>query len=112
MIETVFSISNISDVTTSEYIKGLTIYNNTTPFEIKTNSNEITYWLSHENSHFKCFAFRFDSQYGNKKVPAIENEYFSCYHSGLRMGFVPLLRSFASKKTSYRGIVNISFSSL
>ena len=57
MIKTVFSISNISDVTTLEYIKCLNIYNSTTPFEIKTNSNEITYWLSHENSHFKCFAF-------------------------------------------------------
>lgn len=44
-IENTFSIKRITKSTDESYIEALKIYNETTPVDIKTNSNEITYWL-------------------------------------------------------------------
>ena len=40
-----FEIKRINKPTESEYITALRIYNETTPVEIKTNTNEITFWM-------------------------------------------------------------------
>ncbi|MDE5802545.1 MAG: hypothetical protein K2I22_06480 [Lachnospiraceae bacterium] len=54
-----FSIKRISKTTEDDYIKALRIYNDTTPFEIKTPTNEITYWISKQkiNTPFEVYAF-------------------------------------------------------
>ena len=44
-LEYKFSIQRALKPTDSEYITALKIYNETTPVEIKTNSNELTYWM-------------------------------------------------------------------
>jgi hypothetical protein len=41
-----FSIRRVTKASDSEYQKALTIYNNTTPNDIKTNTNEISKWLN------------------------------------------------------------------
>lgn len=57
MIGSSFSIKSITDPTDKDYIKSLHVYNATTPVQIKTNSNEISYWISHDNPCFKIFCF-------------------------------------------------------
>lgn len=57
MIGSSFSIKPIHTVLDKDYIKSLHIYNSTTPVNIKTNSNEITYWLSHTNNKFQLYVF-------------------------------------------------------
>ena len=44
-----FIIKRVNKTSDEDYIKALKIYNDTTPYEIKTNSNEISY----------CFCFIF-----------------------------------------------------
>lgn len=41
-----FSIKHVTRTSDEDYVKALRIYNDTTPYEIKTPTNEITYWLS------------------------------------------------------------------
>lgn len=48
-LEHKFSIRRIVKSTDDDYITALRIYNETTPVDIKTNTNEITFWLN-ENS--------------------------------------------------------------
>ena len=45
-----FSIKKLDKASDSDYIKSLQIYTETTPVDIKTNSNEITYWLNKDTS--------------------------------------------------------------
>lgn len=54
-----FSIRKINKPTDEEYISALRIYNETIPFEIRTESNEMTYWLSKnsENNLFEIYMF-------------------------------------------------------
>lgn len=55
-----FIIKRVNKTSDEDYIKALKIYNDTTPYEIKTNSNEITYWIqkSRENNNpFEVIAF-------------------------------------------------------
>ncbi len=54
-----FSIKRIVKTTDDDYIKALRIYNDTTPFEIKTPTNEVTYWLDKQNvsTPFEIYAF-------------------------------------------------------
>ena len=54
-----FAIKHIKKLTDDDYIKALHIYNDTTPYEIRTPSNEITFWLSKQNdtTPFKTYAF-------------------------------------------------------
>lgn len=54
-----FAIKRVVKTTDDEYIKALRIYNDTTPHEIKTPTNEITYWLEKQNSStpFEVYAF-------------------------------------------------------
>lgn len=58
-LEYKFAIKPIKKLTDDDYIKALHIYNDTTPYEIKTPSNEITFWLSKQNetTPFKINAF-------------------------------------------------------
>ena len=44
-MENKFTIRRVYKSTDEDYILALRIYNETTPTEIKTNTNEITYWL-------------------------------------------------------------------
>lgn len=57
MLGSSFSIKEINNVFDKDYIKSLAIYNQSTPVCIKTNSNEITYWLSHKNEKFQLHVF-------------------------------------------------------
>ena len=52
-----FSIKRVTKTSDEDYIKALRIYNDTTPFEIKTSTNEITFWLS--KHHFYNIFFRY-----------------------------------------------------
>lgn len=54
-----FSIKRILKTSDSDYIKSLSIYNNTTPYEIKTPTNEITYWINNQgkNTPFEIYVF-------------------------------------------------------
>lgn len=45
-----FSIRRFDKSSDSDYAAALKIYNETTPYEIKTNTNEITYWLDRKDS--------------------------------------------------------------
>lgn len=44
-LDYLFKIRRIEKSTDSDYLSALKIYNETTPYEIKTNTNEITMWL-------------------------------------------------------------------
>lgn len=54
-----FSIRRIHKITDEEYIEALRIYNETIPFEIRTETNEINFWLSKnkENNYFEIYMF-------------------------------------------------------
>ena len=54
-----FAIKRIVKTTDDDYIKALRIYKDTTPFEIKTPTNEITYWIGKQNisTPFEIYAF-------------------------------------------------------
>ena len=54
-----FSIKRVVKTSEDDYIKALRIYNDTTPFEIKTPTNEITYWLNKQkvSTPFEIYAF-------------------------------------------------------
>ena len=58
-LEHKFAIRRIVKVTDDDYINALKIYNDTTPYEIKTPSNEITYWLEKQKTStpFEIYAF-------------------------------------------------------
>lgn len=58
-LEHKFSIRRVQKATDEEYITALRIYNETTPFEIRTETNEITYWLSQnpDNELFELYMF-------------------------------------------------------
>jgi len=51
-----FAIKRILKETDSGYHQAIRIYNETTPVEIKTNTNEIVHWLNKEG-HFKTMVF-------------------------------------------------------
>ncbi len=48
-----FELKRIKDTTDDDYHKALKIYLKTTPISIKTDSNEITYWLEKEKNNVK-----------------------------------------------------------
>jgi hypothetical protein len=54
-----FSIKRVNKTSDEDYIKALHIYNDTTPFEIKTPTNEITFWLNKQkvSTPFEIYAF-------------------------------------------------------
>jgi len=58
-LENKFSIKRVMKSTDEGYIEALKIYNETTPVDIKTNTNEITCWLdkTESNSQFELFLF-------------------------------------------------------
>lgn len=58
-LEHKFSIKRVHKTSDDEYIKALRIYNDTTPFEIKTPTNEITYWIDKQKTStpFEVYAF-------------------------------------------------------
>ncbi|WP_461251069.1 hypothetical protein [Treponema sp. R8-4-B8] len=51
-----FEIKRVFKETDSGYHQAIRIYNETTPVEIKTNTNEIVHWLNKEG-HFKIMVF-------------------------------------------------------
>lgn len=58
-LEHKFSIKRVGKTTEDDYIKALRIYNDTTPFEIRTPTNEITYWIGKQkiSTPFEVYAF-------------------------------------------------------
>ena len=54
-----FRIRRVLKASDDEYVAALRIYNETTPYEIKTNTNEISYWIDKkaESSPFEVLAF-------------------------------------------------------
>ncbi len=57
MIGSTFSIKHLTNPENKDFIKSISIYNNNTPIDIKTNSNEIVYWTQNSNDKFKIFSF-------------------------------------------------------
>jgi hypothetical protein len=55
-LEHKYAIKRIFKETDSGYHQAIRIYNDTTPVEIKTNTNEIVHWLNKEG-HFKIMVF-------------------------------------------------------
>ena len=49
-LEYKFSIRRVTKTSDDDYVKALSIYNGTTPSDIKVGTNEITYWLQEKNS--------------------------------------------------------------
>lgn len=58
-LENKFSIRRLHKTSDAEYIKALSVYNETTPVDIKTNTNEITFWLNRkeEDAPFELLVF-------------------------------------------------------
>ena len=54
-----FAIKRLSKETDTDYLQAFRIYNDTTPVEIKTATNEIVHWLKKDNinTSFKIFLF-------------------------------------------------------
>lgn len=65
-----FSIRRLDKSTDSDYAAALKIYNETTPYEIKTNTNEITFWLDQRET-----------------IGSFEAMFFALYYSGNLSGF-------------------------
>lgn len=65
-----FSIRRLDKSTDSDYAAALKIYNETTPYEIKTNTNEIAFWLDRK-----------------EKADPFESMFFSLYYSEKLAGF-------------------------
>ena len=91
-LEHKFTIKRIFKTTDEDYIKALHIYNDTTPFEIKTPTNEITYWLEKQSisTPFEIFAFilylndeviGFSMTTYIKKSKIVIDEYLAVYDS-------------------------------
>lgn len=85
-----FSIKHVTKTSDEDYIKALRIYNDTTPFEIKTPTNQITFWLSKQkiSTPFEIYAFVLylnDEVIGLsmttyiKKTKVIVDEYLAVY---------------------------------
>jgi len=58
-LENKFTIRRIQKSSDEDYVTALRIYNETTPVDIKTSTNEITYWLDKKeiNSSFELLLF-------------------------------------------------------
>lgn len=58
-LEHIFSIKRVTKTSDDDYIKALRIYNDTTPYEIKTPTNEITFWINKQkvSTPFEVHAF-------------------------------------------------------
>ena len=58
-VECKFSIKRLQKSSDNDYVKSLAIYNDTTPYEIRTPTNEITYWINNQkkNTPFELYAF-------------------------------------------------------
>ena len=58
-LENRFSVKRVCKSSDVDYIEAIKIYNETTPVDIKTNTNEITYWLDNtsESSKFELLLF-------------------------------------------------------
>lgn len=58
-LEHKFSIRRVEKTSDEDYVKALLIYNDTTPFEIKTPTNEITFWINKQkvSTPFEVYAF-------------------------------------------------------
>lgn len=69
-LEYCFSIRRIEKISDADYLAALEIYNETTPYEIKTNSNEITYWLEHKDD-----------------AVTFESMFFALYYANILSGF-------------------------
>ena len=54
-----FNIRRIHKITDEEYLEALRIYNETIPFEIRTETNELNFWLSKnkDNNYFEIYMF-------------------------------------------------------
>mgnify|MGYP001036622888 CR=1 FL=1 len=57
MLGSSFSVKRIINTQDKDYIKSLSVYNRSTPVCIKTNSNEITYWIDNKNDKFQSYVF-------------------------------------------------------
>lgn len=67
LLEHQFAIKRIMKASNEDYISALKIYNETTPPDIKTNTNELTYWLEQNRADLPFEVMLF-SLYLNNKV--------------------------------------------
>ena len=67
LLEHRFAIKRITKPSNEDYISALKIYNETTPPDIKTNTNEITYWLE-QNRNELPFEIMLFSLYLNNMI--------------------------------------------
>ena len=69
-LEYSFKIRRIEKSTDADYATALKIYNETTPYEIKTNTNEITMWLDRKEN-----------------INLFESMFFALYYADILSGF-------------------------
>ena len=90
ILEHKFSIKRVGKTSDEDYIKALRIYNDMTPFEIKTPTNEISFWLAKQkvSTPFEIYAFILylnDNVIGLsittyiKKTKVVVDEYLAVY---------------------------------
>lgn len=114
-----FSIKHVTRTSDEDYVKALRIYNDTAPYEIKTPTNEITYWLSKQkiSTPFEIYVFILylnDEVIGLsmtsyiKKTKVIIDEYLAVYEQyriqTIFLVFESLIQNFftdASMEISY-----------
>jgi len=63
-----FRIKKISKTTDDDYLTALRIYNETTPYDIKTSTNEITYWIDKKADSIPFEVFTFVLYLDNKVI--------------------------------------------
>lgn len=68
LLEHQFAIKRVTKSSNEDYILALKIYNETTPPDIKTNTNELTYWLDRKRADLPFEIMLFVLYFNNKIV--------------------------------------------
>lgn len=100
----IFSIKRITDPESDESSEALKIYNETTPVSIKTDSNEISYWVKNSNysSKFKIFVF---CLYLNHDI--IGMAMISCMKNMLVIDYIAIKENYRKNSTIFFTYINL-----
>lgn len=77
ILENCFKIKLIQKSDDEDYLQALKIYNDETPTEIKTASNQISYWITKDTSNFKFKFLIFAAYLGDEVIGFAEIAYFN-----------------------------------
>jgi hypothetical protein len=76
VVSDVYKIKRFSKADDKDFIKALSIYSKYTPSNIKTNTNDISYWLDKYNKKFKDEFFVFGLYSNNNVIAYMQLVYF------------------------------------